>query len=66
MMKSQLDLWFIGQERQDFFTLLFSYLFLTLLSPLVCFTNEIDSTTESDRGPCAKLKKVGTTQFECW
>lgn len=67
MMKHQLDLWFVGQDTEDFSTLLFSYLLLKLLSPLVGFTNKINSVTKGDKGPCAsKLKRLEMTQFECW
>ena len=63
MMKDWLDLWFEGHCRQDYSTLLFSYL-LTLLSPRVCFTDKTDSATESDRGPYAsKLKKLEMTAW---
>lgn len=32
-----------------------------------CFPNEIDSATETDKGPCAsKLKKLEMTKIECW
>lgn len=41
-------------------------LLLTLLSLLVCFTNEIDSAAETEDDPCvSKLKRLETTQIEC-
>lgn len=58
----------VGQEWQDFFTLTLSHYFcLTLLSLLVCFTNEIDSAAETEDDSCvSKLKRLEMTQIECW
>lgn len=66
-MECQLHLWSVGQECQGFSARLLSYLLLfTVLSPLVCFTNETYSAAGTDSGPHAsKLKRLEIAQIEC-